>query len=156
MKPKELEKSKVDEAPYLVWNAFIEVVNGSQSELNDIQSVASLAFWYDSEIQNGGHLQYFENIYNNYKNREEAFIKATLEALKIIGANKQADILNEAAKLYFTKQREHPSSTEEFCELELQDEFGNIDGLYYKCAPDMNNYLEQYLHKYQGEFVTLV
>ena len=62
VKPIELAKSEVSDKPYLVWNALIQLITESNHEdLNEIQSIPLFAFWYDSEIQNGGHLQYFEN-----------------------------------------------------------------------------------------------
>ena len=156
MKQKELKKSDVDKAPYLVWNALVEIATSNPEELNDLQSVAYFTFWYDSEIQNGGFYQYFENIFNRYKGKESALISSTLEALKIIGAKKQAEILTQASKQYFSKTRKHPSTVEEFSEFALEAEFDKFDKLYYGCTPDMNNYLEIFLEKYQAEFVTLI
>ena len=66
--------------------------------MNDVQAVAHFAFWYESEVQNGGHLQYFENMFNRYKAKEDIVVSATLEALKVIGAKKQAKILSQASK----------------------------------------------------------
>jgi hypothetical protein len=57
-----LSKKDVNESPFLIWNTFVELMVDEEFEsLNDIQRVAYLCFWYDSEVQNGGHLQYFEN-----------------------------------------------------------------------------------------------
>ena len=50
MKPKELEKTRVDKEPYLVWNAFIELIINKPNALSNIQSMAHFAFWYDSEV----------------------------------------------------------------------------------------------------------
>ena len=118
MKPRELEKSRVDKEPYLVWNAFVELIIKKPNELSDVQSMAHFAFGYDSEVQNGGHLQYFENMFNRYRDKEDTLVSVTLEALKIIGAKKQAEILSQAAKQYFSTKRKHPSTIEEFVELE--------------------------------------
>jgi hypothetical protein len=156
MEPTEIEKSKVEKEPYSIWNAFIELIARDPDKLNDIQVVAHFAWKYDSEVQNGGHLQYFENIFNIYKGKENIVVSATLEALKIIGAKKQLKILSDASKQYFSKQRRHPSTIEEFVDEELEGEFEKLDNRYYDCEPDMNSFLEKYLQTHLGEFVRVV
>jgi hypothetical protein len=154
--PVEIEKSKIEKEPYLAWNAFIELISQNPDKLSDVQAIAHFAFWYDSEVQNGGHVQYFENMFNRYKDKENAVVSATLEALKIIGAKKQEKILTQASKQYCSKIRNHPSTVDEFVALELEDEFAKFDNQYYDCSPDMNNYLEKLLQTHMSEFVKLV
>ncbi|MFC1953141.1 DUF4375 domain-containing protein [Chloroflexota bacterium] len=156
MEPIELEKSRVENEPYIVWNAFIDLIAEDPDKLSDVQGVAHFAFWYDSEVQNGGHIQYFENMFNRYKDKEDILVSATLEALKIIGVKKQAKILTKASKQYFSRKRKHLSSVEEFIELELEDEFEKFDDSYYDCSPDMNTYLEKYLQTHLMEFVRII
>ena len=49
---------ELDDKPYLIWNAFIDIVAMEiEKDLNKIQINAQKAFIYDSEVQN-------ENIYN--------------------------------------------------------------------------------------------
>ena len=154
--PIELEKSRVDKEPYLVWNAFIHLIAQDPYELSDVQGVAHLAFWYDAEVQNGGHLQYFENMFSRYGHKEDILVLATLEALKIIGAEEQAEILSQASEQHSAKKRKHPLTVEEFVNLALEDEFGEFDKRYYHCSPDINSYLEEYLQTHMSEFVKLV
>jgi hypothetical protein len=157
VKPIELVKKEVDNKPYLVWNAFIQLITQSKyADLNDIQRVALFAFWYDSEVQNGGHLQYFENKGKRFRNREHLLITTTLEALKILGAKEQSNILSAASEKYLSQVRKHPINIEEFCALELEDEFGEYDRRYYECSPDMNSFFEKYLQNHLDEFVKLI
>jgi hypothetical protein len=156
MEPIKLEKSKVEKEPYLIWNSFIQIIADEPDKLNDIQGVAHFAFWYESEVQNGGHLQYFQNMSITYSGKEDIVISATLEALKIIGAKEQLKILSSASKRYFLKKRTHPETVDEFVELELGDEFGKFDRQYYNCDHDMNSHLEKYLQKHTNEFVIFV
>jgi len=157
VKPIELAKSEVSDKPYLVWNALIQLITESNHEdLNEIQSIPLFAFWYDSEIQNGGHLQYFENKLKLFRNKEQLFVDTTMEALNILGAKEQNKILSDASKKYLSQIRKHPSKVKEFCELALEDEFGEFDRLYYKCSPDMNSFLENYLQTHLNEFVKLI
>jgi len=45
-----------------VWNAFVDVLAMEEyADLDPVQRIPHLCFWYDSELQNGGHFQYFEN-----------------------------------------------------------------------------------------------
>ena len=157
VKPILLVRKEVDNKPYLVWNAFIQLITQSKyADLNDIQRVALFAFWYDSEVQNGGHLQYFENKGKRFRNREHLLITTTLEALKILGAKEQANILSAASEKYLSQVRKHPTNIEDFCTLELEDEFGEYDQRYYKCSPDMNSFLENYLQNHLDKFVKLI
>jgi hypothetical protein len=157
VKPIKLAKKEADNKPYLVWNAFIQLISQSNfRDLDDVQSVALFAFWYDSEVQNGGHLQYFENKFKRFQNREQLLITTTLKALKILGAKEQSDILTAASEKYLSQVRKHPTNIEEFCILELEDEFGEYDQRYYKCSPDMNSFLENYLQNHLDKFVKLI
>jgi Domain of unknown function (DUF4375) len=156
LKPIELTKSNVDNDPYLVWNTFIQILTQDYNEMSDIQAVAHHAFWYDSEVQNGGHIQFFENVFSSYKDNQEVFLSATYEALNIVGAEHQAKIIDNAIKQYYSEIRKHPSTVEEFVELELEDEFGKFDELYYKCSPEMNYCLETYLQAHKDEFVQII
>lgn len=154
--PFELSKAEIANKQYLVWNTFISLLTQSDyKDMNDIQRVALLSFWYDSEVQNGGHLQYFENKGKIFRNRERLLVNSTLEALNIIGAKEQANILSAAADQYLTQVRKHPLDINEFCVLELEDEFREYDRCYYECSPDMNSFLEKYLQQHLEAFVKL-
>ena len=82
MEPIELEKAIVEKKPYLLWNTFIGIIAEDPSKLSDIQGLAHFAYQYDSEVQNGGHLQYFENIFICYRDKEDIVISATLQRLE--------------------------------------------------------------------------
>lgn len=57
-----LEASAITREPHLVWNAFVDLLAMEEySAMSDLQKRACLAFWYDAEVQNGGHHQVFEN-----------------------------------------------------------------------------------------------
>jgi Domain of unknown function (DUF4375) len=157
VQPFELSKTEIANKQYLVWNTFISLLTKSNyKDMNDIQSVAMLSFWYDSEVQNGGHLQYFENKGKLFKNRERLLVNSTLEALNIIGGKEQANILSSASEKYLALVRKHTQDVFEFCALELEDEFGEYDRRYYKCSPDMNSFLEKYLQQHLEAFVKLI
>ena len=54
-------------------------------DLTPEQRRAHLVFWYESEVQNGGHLQYFEN--SGAEHLEE-----TVYALGLLGAEGQQEV----------------------------------------------------------------
>jgi hypothetical protein len=62
MEPSKVSRKRLHDDPAAIWNEFVHLLAMSKdSELTEIQRVAHLVFWYEHEVQNGGHLQYFEN-----------------------------------------------------------------------------------------------
>jgi hypothetical protein len=131
------------------------LIAGDFSKLSRTQSIPYFCFWYDSEVQNGGHLQFSENTSIHYQDKDKNAISLTLKALKNIGARKQANILSQASRRYFAQKEEHPATVKEFVDLALEDEFEEIDERYYNCSPDINYYLEKYLQTLMTEFVKI-
>lgn len=96
---RQVKKTDLETEQYLIWNAFIDLVAMEEYEdLNKVQRIAHLCFWYESEVSNGGHLQYFEN-------HKAIHLEETIEALRILGAASQAKILEAAGKQYLNKKR---------------------------------------------------
>ncbi len=152
IEPIVIAKCAMDKEPYLMWNAFIDIIACEEiSKMNDIQKKASLCFWYDSELQNGGHLQYFENtsIIGNTDYQE------VIDALNWLGANSQAEILQRAVNIYYSKARGFIRSVLEFVNTARTGEYDVLDNEYYNCKPDMAQLLEKLLTMYQNEFVVI-
>lgn len=157
VKPVVVEKAKLKEEPELLWNSFVLFLSEAETmELNDVQMAAQLPWIYDSEVMNGGHLQYFENQYKTLQKKLNILVIATIDALKIIGARKQAEILTLASERYFSKERQPPNSIDEICQDELEGEFEDLDTVFYDCEPDISHYLNEYLTKHTPDFVTLI
>ncbi|MDD5259817.1 MAG: DUF4375 domain-containing protein [bacterium] len=130
-----LNRSEYSLSPHLAWNAFIDLLAMSDySQLTPIQQVAYLVFWYESEVQNGGHGQYFEN-------RGIGMLQETLSALEQLGGYSQRNVLSEAFGIF--KQ-----NAVEFNE----DPF---DKAFHECSPNIQVLLEQYLKKWFEEFIEL-
>ena len=86
-----VRRVEAEKEPYLLWNAFVDLIAvESYENLSSTQRLAHLVFWYDSEVQNGGHAQYFEN-------RGTDFLGETLAALLALGLACQAEVLRKAA-----------------------------------------------------------
>jgi hypothetical protein len=56
-----VKKQDVESYEYYLWNRFIECLINEEfgDDLSQVQQVAKLCFWYDAEMNNGGHSGYF-------------------------------------------------------------------------------------------------
>jgi len=152
MEPRIVKQSEVDNAPYIIWNIFIDIVAcGDMSDMSDIQKKAALCFWYDSELQNGGHLQYFENTsVNGVTDYQEV-----VAALKQLGAIQQAEILSKAISVRDTEKRGFIKTVNEFADRAREGLYDSLDKEYYDCSPDIVSLLQNMLEKHQSEFITI-
>lgn len=142
-----LSKQEIEEDPYCIWNAFVDLLAMEEyEELSPEQRPAYLVFWYDSEVQNGGHLQYFVN-------RGTEQFAATIEALGLLGFTCQQQILREAAELWLSRNRSPIQTVQEYSDTALEDEFGSFDTSFYACSPNLQECLEDYLKHNQALFV---
>jgi hypothetical protein len=115
-------------------------------ELDDVQKVAHLSIWYESEVNNGGHLQYFHN-------RRLQWIEETIAALATIGASGQAEILRRAVDRWQGTERRRPRTLMEYHGVQVGREFGDLDAAFYKCSPDISGLLDDYANANESHFV---
>src|SRR5437899_9848444 len=121
MKTRRLTKQEVDAQPFRVWNAYVDLLAMEDyRDLAEEQRPAHLVFWYESEVQNGGHLQYFEN-------RGTKYLGETIEALGVLGADGHQAILREAADLFLGPERPRIQTTEAYSAVALEGEFDSLD-----------------------------
>jgi hypothetical protein len=146
-----LGRDEYREEPYLAWNAFVDILALSDyRDLSQVQRIAHLAFWYDAEVQNGGHLQYFEN-------RRLKHISETLEALQILGAVCQRAVLSRAVRKRKSLPKEIIRTVADFVRAGRRGDFQVEDAAYYACKPEMvTELLERYLEKHFNEFIILL
>jgi len=121
----------------------------NETELTDNQLNVLLTFIYDSEVLNGGHLQYFQN-------QGSENIRRILDFLPTIGAECQKEILTKV----FEKSQELPEvaaeTFEQFHERVMKGEFFNFDMAYYKCSPEIvGELLPQYVNQNLSAFVEI-
>src|SRR3982074_3386268 len=111
-----------------VWNAFIALIASEPEEpFTAVQRVAALVFWYESEVQNGGHLQYFSN-----RGIEEA--AECVGALEHVGAPSHAAVLRSALATIPTAADRSHVSPEEYVAMALEDPFGSFDTAFCETA----------------------
>jgi hypothetical protein len=133
--------------PYEKWNQFVDLLAMEDyNHLSEIQKLAHLCFWYDAEVQNGGHLQYFLN-------RGISLVNETAFALTKLGAQQQTKILSKAINILLTKEIPQIESVQEYVDEALEGKFDDIDSEYYSCEPTIQDLLEKYLANYEEEFI---
>lgn len=144
-----LTKQEVDAEPFRVWNAFVNVLAMEDyAALSPEQRPAHLVFWYESEVQNGGHFQYFENCGTGH-------LAATIEALGLLGASCQQQVLREAGERWLSRSRPHIQTVQEFCDAALEGEFDTFDSRFHDCSPALQQRLESYLEQHRALFVSV-
>ena len=149
MKICKLTKAEMEARPYEVWNAFVNLLWIEKYEdLSPDQRPAQLVIKYEGEVQNGGHLQYFEN------GRGEQ-LDETISALGFLGATCQQQVLREAAAVWRSRSRKRIRSSQEFCDTALPGEFSEFDARFYACTPSLVRCLESHLEQNRSRYVSV-
>ena len=142
-----LTKREIEVEPFRLWNAYVNLLAMERFEdLSADQRPAHLVFWYESEVQNGGHLQFFEN-------RGSEHLAATVAALGTLGANCQQQVLQAAIKEWLSRLRRRIRTEEEFCETALNGEFDAFDRRFHACQHSLQERLETHLRRHESLFV---
>ena len=138
---------QLEREPYVIWNEYVDLLATSNyASLSEIQRSAYLAFWYDTEVQNGGHLQYFEN-------QSVAHLDESIAALIRLGGVCQSNVLSRAGKQFLSKPHGMIRSAKEFTETALGGEFDEYDQDFYACRPTITELLQVYLEANEIEFI---
>ncbi len=151
-----VKRSEYEEAPYLAWNAFVDLVAmESGNDLSPIQQQAHFAFTYYSEVENGGHLQYFENQSIQHSDATAQALYA-LEGLEAIGTIQHRAVLSQAINCWKAASRNRIDSVEEYVATALEGEFDDLDKAYSQCQPEITVWLERYLDSHFAAFIELI
>jgi hypothetical protein len=157
VEPPKIAARQAQEDPHLIWKTFVEFISTAQTvELDDVQMAAQLPYGYDSDMLTGGHGCYFDSQYQKLGDKLNVLILATLDALKIIGAHEQAEILAQAADLYFDKPRQAVNPLDIVSQAALADEFADLDAEYRRACPEIGHLLEKYVTANLDHFIKLV
>ena len=131
-----------------VCNAFIALIGSEPSDpFTPEQRAAALVFWYESEVQNGGHLQYFSN-----RGIEEA--TEAVGALVKLGARVHAAVLESALASIPPDSDSSPVSAEEYVAIALEDPYGEFDQAFHEARPPLQSVLESYLESHLSAFIS--
>ena len=147
VEPIRLSRQQLCGDPNVVWNAFVGLLAETESnQLTATQRAAQLVFLYESEVQNGGHLQFFENIGTGQ-------IHDLVGALKRLGAACHANVLAVAGERWSEKDRLKIRSVEEYVGIAREGEFESLDRAFHECQPTLVDALEGYLRQHEPDFV---
>jgi hypothetical protein len=145
-----LTQKQVDEDPTLVWNTFIDIIaSGADSSLTPFQHHCHFCFHYDSEVLNGGHLQFFEN--NGIE-----YAKCVLVSLGELGLVAASKILREALSVAVKHDWPRFRSLSQYVDGAREGEFDVLDNSYYELEPSVSHSLESILEHQQDEFIEIV
>ena len=141
-----LSRAELSKSPALAWNAFISIVGETTyEELSPVQQVAHLGYWYEAEVYNGGHLQYFRNDSGRY-------LAETIAALPFLGAEAHATVLKDAFKRIGARP-ELIDRNRNHGELARTYPFKDIDRAFWQCKPELDELLPRYLDEHLGDFI---
>jgi hypothetical protein len=144
-----ITKADLETNPHAAWSAFIELLNfGSEVLQTKFQWPAQLVFWYESEIQNGGHLQYFLN--------EGADPAETVSALDMFGATPQARILEEALQRWKSRPRPGRDDPFDYFAMARENEFHDLDKAFGACAVPLMDVLKSHFEEHESEYIIRV
>jgi hypothetical protein len=147
---RKISRTLFEQKPYEAWNAFVNLIAKEKYEdLVAIQQIAHLCFWYDSEVQNGGHMQFFEN-------RGTLLLNETLSALRSLGGECQRGILDQARGLVLTSPGNSEINTvEDYVVVARSGEFAALDTAYHACKPTIETLLGDYFDRHRDDFIQI-
>jgi hypothetical protein len=129
------------------WNGFVQLpAMTDYDDLQPSQRPAHLVFWYEAEVQNGGHLQYFIN-------RGDQRGEETVQSLYALGARAQARLLEKALATWRSSVRQEPADASEYAAMVREGEFNEQDHAFHACPDSLNSLLIQHLVDHEDEFV---
>ncbi len=129
------------------WNAMIELLAMSDlRELTPVQRPAHLAFWYMSEVSNGGHEQFVSN--NPDLDHFEV-----VRALEAVGAAEQAEILADFLRAATATPSGVPRTVLEYLEHGPGVDSARHDTAFGACRRQVETCLEDYLDQHESEFI---
>jgi hypothetical protein len=132
--------------PYKIWNAFVELVARDPADLASLeQRSASLVFRYESEVQNGGHLQYLSN-------RGLIEAREAVAALRDLDAPRHAANLEAALASLPADTTSDPVLVDEYVAIVLEDRYSEADEMFAQLEP-LAAVLERYLEANVSAFI---
>ena len=127
----------------------LEVYNKDLRSFTEAQRRFLALFWYDSEVCNGGHDQFFSN-------STGIVWKDAIECMQMIGASECADNFQKAVDMFGGKipfdRAERNAMLDILYEDENFDDFHEIDSFYYE-EENINQLMNEYAKNHASEFV---
>ena len=129
------------------WNAFIQLLAVTDyDDLAPSQRPAHLVFWYEFEVQNGGHLQYFTN-------RGDERGEETVQSLGVLGADAQGQVLEKALARWRSAVRLPPVDAQEYAAIALEIELEDLDRAFHDCPTQLLDVLIRHFAEHEADFI---
>jgi len=142
-----IAKADLEANPGAEWNGFVDLLAVNDYEdLAPRQRAAHLVFWYESEVQNGGHLQFFSN-----PSGERA--DETVSALAGIGAPAHAEVLRRALARWRARPRLPRAEADDYAAVALEGEFDELDRAFHNCGITLVEVLQRHLAEHWSDFI---
>lgn len=127
----------------------LDVYNRDLEPFSDAQRKMLALLWYDSEVCNGGHDQFFSN-------STGIVWKDAIECMRMIGAVKYAENFQKAIDMFggavpFNRD-ERNDVLDKLYEEDGFDDFNQIDMFYYE-EENMNQLMNDYVKLHASDFV---
>ena len=144
-----IERKELDIDPSArVWALVFYLADHPEEQTRSEFRLFWLAYIYDAQVLNGGHLQYFHNY------GTEAVVP-TLDALHTIGAHERAAILADCWSQVKLDPVDRVSSVEQYSELAMERSFDAEDSAYYAEKPELLELLERHYAPMLSEAVAV-
>jgi hypothetical protein len=147
MNPTKVSRKAFEQFDGVRWNTMNDMCALSDiNNLTPVQRVAHLAYWYMSEVENGGHYQYFlkKADYDHYE---------VVRALEATGAAEQVVILSDALKTVRATPLGTPQTVAQYLEAEEAADLSRYDTAFADCKRSVFECLQDHLDKHEGEFI---
>jgi hypothetical protein len=147
VKPNTVSRKAVDEFEGAKWNAINDLLALSDlRDLTPLQRIAYLAYWYMSEVENGGHFQYFIN-------RSDFDHDEVAKALESIGAAEHSANLRNAHNAAHGMATGSPDTSEEYVERDEAADLSAYDAVYSDCGKSVYKSILAYTTTHEEEFL---
>lgn len=141
-----LSRLEIEKDPNLLWNRFIDILaQTAPDHPSPSHRRFSLVFWHESEVQNGGHLQFFLN-------RPQGSTEATVEALQSLRADAHATVRTKAIEIWNENHLALMRDAEDYITEAKEGRFELLDSEFYALRPTLIDLLEAALESNTGEF----
>jgi hypothetical protein len=145
--PRKICRERIKAKPYVLWNEFIDLLAMSDyEELTPAQRGAHLVFWYESEVQNGGHCQYLTN-------HGLGHLDELISALQAMSAKGQATLVIEIRNRLSANPKPPDKNDDAWADDVLGDVYDDLDRAFGKCRPSLMEALQKHLDQHEAEFI---
>ena len=157
----DFNEKNISEGKYSAWELIepfwymvsiydsLDVYHREAEPLSDAQRKLLALFWYDAEVCNGGHSQFFFN-------STGIVWKDAIEGMRLVGAAEYAENFQKAIDVFGGSvpfdRSERIAALETFSKDENFDDFHQMDMFYYGDANDICKRMDDYVKLHPAEF----